>query len=157
MSNAKKTHAEFLNYFEKLDYEKLEGSDELKLEVVIEIADKLRHDFKHLAEFIDNETGNKFFGRPCFDYDAKFSPESYKGTEEDASVLECIQGIMWNFSLELAFLKIDKQQGDYTNINYEHVKRMKELGCEVYIHADIVEKGFLATVYIETGTMLIQL
>lgn len=157
MSNAKKTHAEFLNYTKELDFKELEKNDELKLEVVIEITDKLRHDFGHLAEFIDNETGNKFFGRPCLDSVTCFDPEDYKGTEEDAEVLEHIQGVMQSVSLSLAFLKYDGEQDEHSNINCEHVKRMKGHDCEVYAHADAAGDEVMVTIYIETGTMLVQL
>lgn len=158
MSKAKMSHAVFLDYVKNLDYKELEDSSEAKLAAVIEIADKLKHDFGHLARYIQTETGNVFFGRPCLDNCTDFFQEEYKGTEEDAEVLECIQGIMQHCSLSLAFLKFDEMSGDFTIIDYDHVKQMKDLGYEIYIHADVTTNGDpLAKVYVELGTLLLDL
>ena len=158
MSKAKMSNAVFLDYMKNLDFKELEESSDAKLAFIIEIADKLKHDFGHLAQFVENETGNVFFGRPCLDNCTEFDEEEYKGTEEDGEVLECIQGAMQHCSLSLAFLKFDEMTGDFTIINYDNVKKMKELGYEVYIHADVATDGDpLAKVYIELGTLLLDL
>ena len=155
------SHEEFLAYLDSIDSAKLDKDDNEKLKLVIAMADKLRQDFNHLANYIRAETGSEFLGSPVLDNMTDYFADEYGGSEKDGEVHESIQGFMQNVSLEAAFLDVDFHDNAEPRyiIKAEAVRLLHEHGFKIYIHQEIyrVDPDLLYHVYIDTGDLLMKL
>lgn len=174
-----KTHKEFLAYLDNIKDEDLKR-DDVVLELVFEILDKLKRDFTHLANYLKEENDcSDFFTRPVLSGNVHqgYLATEYGGTKQDQVVLNRITKIMQACYLMDPFIhKDDAQQGERTNIQYEAVKQLHIRGYKTFIHLDVTAWAFGAgktypgrpgdtvddleqvpRILIDIGTMLVEL